>query len=116
MKEQTQIYELIDSYNEYLSKIPNGINQIVEFLRDGNIESAIELILQLTEGIQWLNDANLIFQRFGYSTQFEQEMLNGYLNSINEGLQIQDYILVADLLEYEIEPFFSNVKLMNIDA
>lgn len=111
-----QVYELIDSYNEYLGRIPNGINQIVEFLRDGNTEDAIEQIIQLIEGIQWLNDVNAIFQRFGYKTQFDYDILNGYLNSINEGLQIQDYILVADLLEYEIEPFFSNLNLMNIES
>ena len=33
-----------------------------------------------------------------------------YLKEVNNALELQDYVLVADLLEYEIKPIFNDTE------
>ena len=111
----TQLHELIDSYNDYIKKVPAGCQKIADRLREDMIVEAMKDIINFSEGANWLSQASTFFQQNGISVDLETEKIHDYLNEINNGLEIQDYIVVADMFEYEILPFFeenlSDVKL-----
>ena len=110
------VEDVLNSFNEYVSKVPNGISQIIKNLRNGNTDVAMELILQLIEGIQWLNEVNLLLEQNDSPIKMDKDILNKFLVEINEGLELNDINLVSDVLEYEMKPFFetlvNNEKVM----
>lgn len=108
---ETIIKETIESYNNYLQKIPNGCQQIANILReDESKKEGLSSILNFSEGITWIIDANLLLAKNGYVNEISINKINDYLEEINNSLGIGDYFSVADLFEYEIKPFFENCK------
>lgn len=100
-----ELNEVIDTYNEYKYKLPSGLSKVVEQLRNENFSEALLNIKNFSEGIIWLSQAgSLINQNKGYAS-INVNKITEFLLEINEGLERQDYVLVADIFEYEIIPF-----------
>jgi len=106
---EKQHREIMESYNEYLKVIPAGCESIVALLREGNNEEALKLILHFSEGVSWLGEVNRLLACNGINNSLPIGKIHGFLEEINDGLGIQDYLLVADIFEYEIKQFFENV-------
>ena len=101
-----RLQELIDSYNDYIKKLPAGCQKIADRLREDMIVEAMQDIVDFSEGANWLSQVSISFRQNGIRVDLETEKVHEYLNEINSGLEIQDYIVVADMFEYEILPFF----------
>ncbi|MEK3935485.1 hypothetical protein MKY41_09190 [Sporosarcina sp. FSL W7-1349] len=102
----TEMVELIDSYNEYIKKIPKGCQTIADQLRVDTIVEAMRDIVNFSEGANWLLRVSSYLKENNISVELPTEKIHEFLNEINQGLEIQDYIVVADMFEYEIRPFF----------
>lgn len=109
------IVETIESYNEYLSKLPNGCLFIAENLREDQIQVALNNIKNFSEGLIWLVDASELLKNNDVEVNMNVERVHDFLNEINDALEIQDYNLVADLFEYELVEFFKDSKLIIIE-
>ena len=105
-----EVVEVIESYNEYLEKVPSGSRKISDYLRGDHVENALTMILDFSDGMTWLTQASDLLKKNQVNVTFEIEKIHEFLHEINLGLEIQDYVLVADMFEYEIAPFFENVK------
>lgn len=105
-----EVNEVIESYNEYLMKVPTGSLLIANTVREDNKELALQMILEFSEGVSWLVEATQLLSLNNIEVRFEVEKIMEFLEEINSGLEIQDYVLVADLFEYEIAPFFEEVE------
>ena len=100
-----ELEEVKEQYYSYIEKIPQGADYIVNNLREDNLEKALLTINDFAEGIMWLITMADIL-----STDIVNvNKIKEYLLEINEGLELQDFILVADLFEYEIKPYFEGV-------
>lgn len=106
------VLETIQSYNEYLGKVENGSEIIANLLREDQITNALSVIVDFSEGMSWLTKATELLRENNITVNLDISEINNFLEEINEGLKIQDYLLVADLFEYEIAKFFSNVQLV----
>lgn len=104
---QKQLSELSLSYLQYLSKVSNGVQIITDNLKNGNTSLALSQLVDFSEGIEWLISATKILEENKISTALNLNKLIGFLKLINEGLEKKDYVLVADVLEYEIVEYFS---------
>lgn len=113
---EKQHREIMESFNEYLKVLPAGCESIVAFLRDGNNEEALKLILHFSEGVSWLGDVNILLARNGINNLLHIEKIHEFLEEINGGIEIQDFLLVADIFEYEIKQFFENVTPYEMPA
>ncbi|OMC89286.1 hypothetical protein BK128_04270 [Viridibacillus sp. FSL H7-0596] len=109
------IVEIIGSYNEYLSKLPNGCLFIAEKLREDQIQEALNNIKNFSEGLIWLVDASELLKKNDIVVNMNVERVHEYLNEINYALEIQDNNLVADLFEYELVEFFKDSELIIIE-
>lgn len=108
------IKETMESYNEYLLKMPAGCQRVADDIRQDNLSDAFKGILQFSEGATWLVDANFLLEKNSYINPINPNKINGYLNEINSGLEIQDYVIVADMFEYEIKPFFEDCSFYDL--
>lgn len=102
--------ELKHNYYEYVSKISEGCLVITENLRKGHLEQAFLSIINFSEGIEWLMAAEQILKEQNLVINSRISEANDFLNEINQALEVQDFILVADLFEYEISPLFSSAS------
>lgn len=105
-----EVIEVIDSYNHYLTKVPNGSIQIANSLRKDEIQEALQMILDFSDGMGWLAQATELLQKNEVVITLDITKIHEFLNEINSGLEIQDYVLVADMFEYEIAPFFEEIQ------
>ncbi len=101
--------EIVDEYYKYVAKIPAGLQYIADNLRTDNVQIALNEILNFSEGITWIKQMEEILNDQGVNTNFDKLQLEDYLNLINEGLEKQDFVLVADIFEYEVLPYFEKI-------
>ncbi|GEK33617.1 hypothetical protein [Kurthia sibirica] len=98
--------EIIESYNEYLTKLPGGCLAIATLLREGDLHGALSSIKDFSEGTGWIMQVNEKLAAVSTIEKIDFKRIQEFLLEINSGLEIQDFVLVADLFEYEIAPFF----------
>lgn len=102
--------EIISTYNQYITNIAPGSLKIAEHLRKDEIQQALHLILKFSEGMDWILQVNRILKDNNFTTSLSIEQVQNYLHEINTGLEKLDYVLVADMFEYEIAPFASELR------
>ncbi|MED3802749.1 hypothetical protein P4562_12495 [Lysinibacillus xylanilyticus] len=101
--------EIVDEYYKYVAKIPTGLQHIADSLRADNVQTALNEILNFSEGITWIKQMEEILMEQGVNMDLNKHQLEDYLNLINEGLEKQDFVLVADIFEYEVMPYFEQI-------
>lgn len=101
--------EIVDEYYKYVAKIPVGLQYVSDNLRAHNVSVALNEILNFSEGISWIAQVEHILIEQGIDTHLNKQLLDDYLNLINEGLEKQDFVLVADIFEYELLPCFKQM-------
>ncbi|WP_433595868.1 hypothetical protein [Lysinibacillus xylanilyticus] len=102
--------EILEDYNNYLGCVPKGTVRIAEQLREDNMKEALSAIRDFSEGVLWLSQASDFLKRSGAHVELDILKIQEFLIQVNEGLEKQDYVLVADMFEYEIAPFFEEVE------
>ncbi|MEK5483885.1 MULTISPECIES: hypothetical protein [unclassified Viridibacillus] len=100
------LMDTIQSFNKYLPRVAKGSQDIAENLRSDQIAIALKMILDFSEGMSWLLEASELFKVNNVKVDVQIEKVQEFLQEINAGLEMQDYVLVADMFEYEISPFF----------
>ena len=106
----------IENADAYLIRLIPGIEKSVELFRVGNEQEANKFFINIIDGIDWLSqvldmilaakaispdtvfDGKSIQERRASLVDFTQQMVDANKN--------QDWVLLADLLEYEILPYY----------
>lgn len=95
--------ETIFSLKDYLYKLENGINNCINFLRESNETEGLKYMSYIIEGLNWcievINltaDSNL--------NNIELEGIEELLQEIIDAMENKDYMLLADIFEYEVNP------------
>jgi hypothetical protein len=104
------IYETQDSFYQYIERVAVGAQTIADNLHEDKIGEAMQLIVQFSEGVSWLAQVIVLMREHRYYIDIDPSKINEFLTQINEGLERQDYVIVADMFEYEIQPFFEEAK------
>ncbi|MFJ7970427.1 hypothetical protein [Psychrobacillus sp. NPDC096389] len=108
------LHEVIVSYNEYIKKVPVGCQKIADDLRENQITNGLKRIMDFSEGVAWLTEASELFHKNSLTVYLKTNKIHDFLELINHGLEIQDYVLVADMFEYEIQPFFKDCQVIEV--
>ena len=99
---------------EYLKKLVPGFQKAADLFRMGNEQEANRYYLQILEGIDWFSQVLLtivnaqvdIFKE--QTLEERQKKLTEFMAQMLEANQNQDWVLMADLLEYEMAPFYKD--------
>lgn len=100
---------VLEDYESYLSKLPIGLEQLVQAFREGRQEEAFNSLKDLSEGITWLVNASDYLKVSGIKVEFDVTKVKDALNEINDALTAGDFLLVADILEYELYEYFNGL-------
>ncbi len=107
----------ITNAKDYLKKLIPGIQKASDLFRSGNEQEANKFFINIIDGMDWFSQVvDSIAQATdmesgpilldGKSFQDRQDHLVAMTGQMVEANQNQDWVLLADLLEYEILPYY----------
>lgn len=114
-EKDTVIKENIEGFKEQCNLILSNISKSVEAFRTGKEVESQNHFVNIIEGIRWFNyalellvsflriDAK-IFKIKDKTINESVENLSSIINSISESQESEDWIMLADQLEYELKP------------
>jgi len=110
------INQNIENADAYLIRLIPGIEKSVELFRMGNEQEANKFFINIIDGIDWLSQVldmilaakeispDTVFN--GKSIQNRRASLVDFTQQMVDANKNQDWVLLADLLEYEILPYY----------
>lgn len=104
------LHETLNSYNEYLKKLPEGCLKIAELFRQYQVQNALDNVSNFAEGAIWLLETANLLKQNDVNIVINLEQVDAFLDEIVQAIEVQDYNLVADLFEYEIVEFFKQTE------
>ncbi|MDK2934111.1 MAG: hypothetical protein PWP27_1921 [Clostridiales bacterium] len=98
--------ETLQEIDNYLPKVMHAVQSMVSYFQGGSEQQAIEVFGPFTEAMQWLLDAITLTKSMQeeYDIHVSTQELEDVLPQLLEGWENSDYILISDILEYEILP------------
>lgn len=102
------VVEALESVHEYLPNLIQSTEKLAELFRENQEYNALQTMGIYIDGLDWvigmthsINQHEVVFSA--------NEAIDEHLQVMNEGLSLRDFVLVADVLEYEVLPFLQNV-------
>ena len=106
----------IENADAYLIRLIPGIEKSVELFRIGNEQEANKFFVKIVDGIDWFSqvlDIILTAKEISPETVFEGKSIQdrrtslvGLTQQMVDANKNHDWVLLADLLEYEILPYY----------
>lgn len=106
-----QQFETLQTANEYIVKLEAGIIEGIRVFRSNEEVKALEMIPYIVDGIEWINDAMKLTVGI-HDQEVNYDEVRDKLLEIIDAFNNEDYILVGDLLEYEILPVLGQWKII----
>lgn len=106
MENQLAKETLVDAA-EYIKRLLGAIDDIVDKFLSGREDLALTDYVNFVEGIQWLFTVIQLTKDYVAElglTVISDEKFVAVLNELIEAFENRDYVLVGDLLNYEIKP------------
>lgn len=112
---KTMVLNMIDEMSKVNPMIDTGSKQVASLFRQSDNEQALELFQDLLEVIR--NYMSMI-ESLGSACSMNEDQeykdkaqkLSSLIGEMSEVLESEDWILLADLLEYELEPNVASWK------
>ena len=104
---------------DYLKKLIPGCEQAADLFRAGNEQEANKYYLQILDGIDWFSQVVSVIMSpdegetelpdtDDESLEVRQKKLTDLMSQMLEANENQDWVLLADILEYEMVPFYKD--------
>ena len=104
---------------DYLKKLIPGCEQAADLFRAGNEQEANKYYLQILDGIEWFSQVVSVIMSpdegetelpdtDDESLEVREKKLTDLMNQMLEANENQDWVLLADILEYEMVPFYKD--------
>ena len=99
---------------DYLVRLIPGFQKAADLFRMGNEQEANQYYLQVLDGIEWFSQVIIIIvstlenKSEEKSLEERQKKLTDLMSQMLEANQNQDWVLMADLMEYEMIPFYKD--------
>lgn len=106
-----QQLETLQTANEYIVRLESGIIEGISLFKNNEESQAVEMLPYIIDGAEWLNDAMKLTVGI-HSEEINYDEVREKLVEIVEAFNNEDYILVGDLLEYEILPVIGQWKVI----
>jgi hypothetical protein len=102
-----QKLETLQSVREYMVRLHSGIKEAAECFQNGDYSKGAELTTQISEGIEYIIKAMTLTSDL-FENHIDIEEIIEKLNEVVGAFQNEDYILIGDLYEYEINPIIES--------
>ncbi|BDU51071.1 hypothetical protein [Haliovirga abyssi] len=113
---QVLLLESFQEMNNYIYKLKDGIQNIVNLLAIEEESEAFTIIVQLTNGLEWIDNVfssvkeilGIEFKKIEFDELIES--FQNIVESIVESIEDRDYVLLSDILEYELLDMLEDIE------
>ncbi|MDF2882750.1 MAG: hypothetical protein K0R54_3307 [Clostridiaceae bacterium] len=104
--------ELLLNLKDYGEKLNSGIIKTSEYFQSYDEANGSKLMISIIDGLQWFLDAavscSILYNKVDLIN------INSKFKELVEAFENQDYVLIGDLLQYELLPIIQKIR-NNID-
>lgn len=105
--------QAVKSYNEYLERMHTAISHICEDLQESDYQAISMTMPAVVEGMAWIYEVAAEFVGLGEIEAGQYTLLEGLIKSLGEAMENQDYLLLHDLMEFELIPLLEGLKVVD---
>lgn len=98
------IKETLQSCQEYMPVLISAVADTALLLQSGNEAKGVQIVIKIIDGLQWVIEAVQGVRQNGLPLSIDIADIAVHFPELERALTIRDYVLVADLFEYEIAP------------
>lgn len=111
------ILEVIESYNEYLLKLKNGLPNYINLVKESDTSESKLLLIDLLEGLLWLKNVSVKIESFINSGSQGIQDLNLVIQELGNAAEKGDINYCVEIIDYEVLPLieFLNPLSENIE-
>ncbi|WP_078378897.1 hypothetical protein [Sutcliffiella halmapala] len=112
------IIDNVEFLNNYIPKLMNAIDEVVGYLITNNETQSLKILQSLMEGLDWTIRSISSLRELGYVENLNIDEMNQFLIETEQAFRRKDYVLLGDLLQYEIARILDNwlKKIESIDG
>lgn len=99
--------EVLKTASEYIINLKSGIKEAAELFQSYDETEGSALFYKVIDGLQWIMDVQVLTK---ISTNEEILEINKNFKTVIDAFENEDYVLVGDLLFYEIMPIMDNIE------
>jgi len=103
--------QTIKTYNEYLERMHTAVGHICEDLQESDYQELSMTMPAVVEGLAWVYEAATEFVRLGKIEAAQYDSLKGLIGNLGDAMENHDYLLLHDLMEFELIPILENIKI-----
>ena len=103
--------ELVNDYTNYILNLPEGLKQIINSIEENEYDKLVNQLALFSEGIEWLHSVTRYLQH--ENLKFNIQDIADFLTIVVDSAEKQDYIMLSDIIEYELIPYFENLAVKN---
>ena len=106
MDDKNLVFETFNTAGEYIKKVRTAILKAAQSFQTGRENEALDVLKGLPEGINWLIQVKKLTENFdsSYRIGVDCGKLNDALVRIVNAQENNDYVSIADCLEYMLLP------------
>ncbi|WP_434296949.1 hypothetical protein [Clostridium sporogenes] len=95
--------EVLNTAKDYMINLNSSIIKSAEYLQNGDYFNGTNLIIGITDGLEWIIQL-ITLRKDIYEEEIEVNNLIDNIKEVVDAFENEDYILIGDLLQYEISP------------
>lgn len=105
--------QAIHTYNEYLERMHTAVGHICEDLQESDYLELSMTMPAVVEGLAWIYEAATEFVGLGKVAAGQYDSLKVLIGNLGEAMENHDYLLLHDLMEFELIPLLEEIKIVN---
>jgi hypothetical protein len=97
--------ETIEELRQYIPKLINSVDLLINSINTNQFEIISDIFINFIYGLEWVKEAiNNICQIRNKPYIIHEGSVNNVLKEILQAWEIKDYVLISDIIQYEIKP------------
>lgn len=106
--ENELIQSNISFLKDYIPKLVKAIENVVDLLIKNDERSALDLLEDIIEGLEWGIRSISSIEKMGYIKDLNLTEMNRVFLEIEKAFHRKDFVLLGDLLQYEVSEELHN--------
>lgn len=108
---ELNVEELLEEYTKYISHLPEGLENLRNDIEEAQEVKVVQGIKDFSEGLKWLDSLKNYLINNNLNLDFSLLDISEQLNILLDSFETKDYVLMSDVIEYELIPYFENLKV-----
>ena len=97
--------------NDYMPKLLHAVEELVDLLITSKETDALKLLTSIIEGLEWTLRSLSGLENIGVVRELNLAQMNEILREMTNAFEKKDYVLLGDILQYEITEVLSDWML-----